>query len=606
MTLSFNLLKSFFKTIFGFFYRVFQIKKHFNFVFFIWRFNAKKIVIGTIRKLRYALNNPKSPLLYWVFFFKKFKTDAKLKSKIRSEKRQVDFNGYVTLNKVKSLDKLYLSKNLYLNLIYDVRYSYILFPVKLFTYHVYSIIIYLESLFFFKNYFNNKFLFRIYYRLQHLHNGFYVFSKNYTNRKTNFTLYINTIFLGLKSFAKAFRFWLLPVIVVLFIVYYSLITRALPFNKVIFIWVTVAMVLYWLMSGFVFFFKKYQYGKYTSVIQRFWKRSYILFWLLESCLLLVFVYLTFIASQESVYMFDAIQIYKTHLFSWRLFLLKIIPVVILLILVYFILLTLKWNIFSKHSIWLLTITFILTYIIWLEFYQFFHIVNFYGNLNWVYDSDERLWVLELEARRTRIVNNYVMWLLILKFWHLLFVYVFWLFFVLRSNEIKRIRYPLLAANYQNMIILYIMSWLYMYPWIKLYFRRFMDMPYFWFYVNNRSFFWRILFNDIKILWYGVWNTTYHSYNIDLNSSFSIKFVPFFYWLDSNSTYSFFQNKKFYIKNEIISVLNSSYNKYYSLKENFDILIMFLKRVPLIKNYTKEILFFLESNNILTYYFFLKK
>ena len=75
------------------------------------------------------------------------------------------------------------------------------------------------------------------------------------------------------------------------------------------------MVFYWLISGFVFFTKKYKFGKFTSAIQRFWRRSFIIFWLIESSLFIVFIYLLFNASQEPVFAYDFIQIKKMRLFS---------------------------------------------------------------------------------------------------------------------------------------------------------------------------------------------------------------------------------------------------------------------------------------------------
>jgi len=362
-------------------------------------------------------------------------------------------------------------------------------------------------------------------------------------------MFFSNGFVGLKSIWNHLRFWLSPLFLSILIFLNFIFYKNLPFNKVIFLWTAVFMIFYWLISGFVFFIKKYQYGKYTSSIQRFWKRSYILFWLLETCLLLVFVYLTFTASQESFYMFDQIQVYKTHLFSWRLFILKNIPVIFLISLVYFLILTLKWNTFSKHSIWLLTATFLLTYIIWIEFYQFYHIVNFYGNLNWVYDFDEKVWNLELETRRTRIVNNYVMLLLILRFWHLIFVYIFWLFFVLRGCEIKRLRYPLLAANFQNLIILYIMNWITMYPWFKMTFRKYLNQPYIVFNVNNRSVFLRILFNDSKLFLLNAFDGHFFF----LKSYFK---KNFFYFIEWNNYFLNQQIRKHYIKNNIITELKS--------------------------------------------------
>lgn len=389
-------------------------------------------------------------------------------------------------------------------------------------------------------------------RLKQTSLGFYTYANNLNIIRDTFTSLKTYLFVGSKFLWKGVKFWILPISLMLLIIYFGLISKVLPFNKVVFVWIAFSMIIYWLISGFVFFFKKYQYGKYTSVIQRFWRRSYILFWLLESSLLLVFVYLTFIASQESFYMFDEIQIYKTHLFSWKIFFLKIFPIVILLLLAYFFLLTIKWNIFPKHSVWLLLFTFILTYVIWLEFYQFYHITNFYGNLVWNYDGDERMWNLELEIRRTRIVNHYIMWLLILKFWHLLFVYVFWIFFILRNMEKTSVRYPLYAANQQNLIILFLMNWLYMFPWIKIYFRKFLDMPYFWFYVNNRNLLFRLFFNDIKIFW----DAFFTKFKLNfLNTSKIFISSPFFYWIETNKYLIYNQTKKHFIRNQIINIFN---------------------------------------------------
>lgn len=390
-------------------------------------------------------------------------------------------------------------------------------------------------------------------RLRQTSLGFYTYINNSTTIQDSFNLLRTYLFTGLKSLWKGIKFWILPILLLLLVIYFGLISKILPFNKVVFVWVAFFMIFYWLVSGFVFFFKKYQYGKYTSALQRFWRRSYILFWLLESSLLVVFVYLTFIASQESFYMFDEIQVYKTHLFSWKIFFLKIFPIVILLLLAYFFLLTIKWNIFSKHSVWLLLFTFILTYVIWLEFYQFFHISNFYGNLVWNYDVDERMWNLELETRRTRIVNHYIMWLLILKFWHLLFVYVFWIFFILRSFEKISVKYPLYSANHQNLIILFLMNWLCMFPWIKIYFRKFLDMPYFWFYVNNRNLLFRLFFNDVKIFW-NVFSTQPKLNYLSTDGVFMR--TPFFSWMETNKYLIYNQTKKHFIRNQIIDLFNT--------------------------------------------------
>lgn len=396
-------------------------------------------------------------------------------------------------------------------------------------------------------------LFRSYFRIFSTKQGFYYNLSKLKNINNFQHVLTNSYLSGLKFIWLGVRFWVLPLISVFLVVYTTLVLRALPFNKVMLGWICILMFSYWIISGFVFFFKKYQFGKYTTSVQRFWRRTYILFWMIEGGTFLVFLFFTINSSQESFYMFDQISVFKTHLYSWKFFLLKIFPIIILIVSTYLLILSVKWNIFGKHSIILLILTFFLTYIVWLEFYQFYHVANFYGNLNWIYDIDEHVWTLELEPRRTRIVNHYVMLLFMLKFWHIVFIYGFWIFFALRSWETKRIRYPLLAANFQNFIILYIFAWVFMYPWFKFYFRKFLDTPYYWFYINNRKLFFRVFFNDIKVIYYGLENLFN---NFRLNYLIKFNYSPFYYWKTLDYSNNFESYRKHIIRDRIIQNLTS--------------------------------------------------
>ena len=111
------------------------------------------------------------------------------------------------------------------------------------------------------------------------------------------------------------RLWILPITIALLFIYYSFFIKSLPFSKVFFGYLLLANMFYLFISGFVFFFKKYQYRLYTSAIQRFWRRSLMVFWIIEGSLFSVFVYLIFNSSQEPIHMYDNLQIYKTHLYS---------------------------------------------------------------------------------------------------------------------------------------------------------------------------------------------------------------------------------------------------------------------------------------------------
>ena len=140
-----------------------------------------------------------------------------------------------------------------------------------------------------------------------------MFTKNTT--KITLSTLCYSFLSGIRYFWLGIRYWFLGLILGLSAFYYLMYIRLLPFNKIIFEWTLIIMFLYWLLSGFVFFIKKYQYSKFTSVIQRFWKRTYIIFWLIESGVFLTFFYLTLNASEEPTYMYDQMKLYKTHLFS---------------------------------------------------------------------------------------------------------------------------------------------------------------------------------------------------------------------------------------------------------------------------------------------------
>ena len=166
---------------------------------------------------------------------------------------------------------------------------------------------------------------------------------------------------------------------------------------------------------------------------------------------------------------------------------------------------------------------------------------------WSFDADEYIWNLDLETRRTRLLNNYIALCLIAKFWHLIFIFIFWVFFILRINEIGRSRYTLLAANLQNFIILYIMSWIFMLPWLKYSLRKLYDNTLFWYFLNARDLGIRVFFNDIKLYFYSIFNDVtnlYYYYNFS-----------FYYWISSSNQTGYLQYRKHVIRDVIIDNFN---------------------------------------------------
>lgn len=384
-----------------------------------------------------------------------------------------------------------------------------------------------------------------------LANTFYVKVKKVSNVniKSNFFKNYKNLYWGFLSFWNALKIWVFSLSIFAVSFYTLLIKRTGVLPQTLFFWVGLSMLLYWLLSGFVFFVKKYQFSRYTSVIQRFWRRSYILFWLIESGLLLVFFYLMVNSSQESFYMFDQGYFLKTHLFSWKLFIFKCILVVSLITYSYLLLLNLKWSTFNKNILNLAFITVLLLYLVWTEFYQIYWVSNFYANFSWLYDVDESVWSLEFDGRRTRILNHYVMVLFLLKFWHIVFIFGCWVFFLLRSNELEVITYPLYSFNFQNFIILFLMMWLFMYPWFRQTYHWVMELPYFWFYVDTHISFIKILVTDIYNFYYYICSSLSSDYS---NNTF--KFTDFINWQLIDSSTDFNVYIKSTIKNEILKNL----------------------------------------------------
>lgn len=212
----------------------------------------------------------------------------------------------------------------------------------------------------------------------------------------------------------------------------------------------------------------------------------------------------------------------------------------------------RWGLFTRQSPILMVITLLIVYIFWVEFYQFLHVVSYYGNFFWVYDYDEFIWSLELDDRRNRIVNNSVAISLIAKFWHIVFMFIFWVFFVLRVNEIGRIRYALIAANNQNFVLLYIISWVYMYPWFKYLLRKQLDVSYYWFNMHFRKSSIRVFFIDLKLHFFALMNRLSNP----LGSFESFKYNSFFYWNEFNSLTAASSARKASISNSLINSINS--------------------------------------------------
>lgn len=280
---------------------------------------------------------------------------------------------------------------------------------------------------------------------------------------------------------------------------YTLFFFKIQFLKQLSVWFVIGMLYFWLMSGFNFFVKRYQFGKFTSQIQRFWKRTNNAFWLIEGFLILLFFYYYLNSSQEPLYMYDYSAINQEFLVSLQVIFINIVLLSVVIYFMYFTLIRLNSNSWTQINIYLVIISVFIFFSFFVETYQFYYIISSFNERLWVFNEEENLWVIDIENPIMRTKHQYLFVCLIAKYWHFLFIFLSWIFFLIKSYEKRKVTYVLFGANLQNMVLLYVLNFACYIQWVKWLYRRFFDLPYTWFFTNidNKALF-RVL-NEMILL-----------------------------------------------------------------------------------------------------------
>jgi len=91
----------------------------------------------------------------------------------------------------------------------------------------------------------------------------------------------------------------------------------------------------------------------------------------------------------------------------------------------------------------------------------------------------------------------------------------------------------------------------MYPWFKFVARKVLDVPYFWFFVNNRKLGVFLFFNDIKLYTWGVFDL----FNSPFQNNNSFIKTPYYYWHESSTSLLNTQFRKHNIRDLFIRSIN---------------------------------------------------
>lgn len=130
----------------------------------------------------------------------------------------------------------------------------------------------------------------------------------------------------------------------------------IDFMRQLAIWYLVMIAYYLLMSTFNSFLNKYKYGKFTTAIQRFWKRTGIIFWILEGVWLILFFYYFLNSSQEPLYMFDYGSLNQEYLIPLKTSYKNLIFLSLAIYLSFILMLNLNYFVFSQSILLLMLIS----------------------------------------------------------------------------------------------------------------------------------------------------------------------------------------------------------------------------------------------------------
>ena len=256
--------------------------------------------------------------------------------------------------------------------------------------------------------------------------------------------------------------------------------------KVIFLqhlaaWLIFGNIFFWLMSGFNFFIKRGRFGKFTARLQRFWKHAFVSFWAVEGFLFSLFFYYYLNSSQEPLYMYDKTNLTNDFVLNLQSGFFNTFILSSILFGCQLLILMISVRSQFQSICLLLLISVGVFYLFFLESYQIYYVFNGFTDIVCVFDEDQNCWSIESESIKLRIKQYYFVLCVIAKFWHFIFIFFSWIFFLLKSLEMQKISYNLLSFNYQNLLILFVLNLLCYCNWAHFLFRKFFDVSYFWFF-----------------------------------------------------------------------------------------------------------------------------
>lgn len=315
-------------------------------------------------------------------------------------------------------------------------------------------------------------------------------------------------------------------------------------NNIVYLTI-IGFTLFWVVSIFVFLYKRGQYSIFVSSLQRFWKRTLYLFWLIELYLFGTYLFLVLISPNETYYLLDHKVLFSPHdlvsyewVYSMRYFIYLFVLITLTILLNTYPLFT---NTIMVAIVCLLGIVmsdevvqcaYLLSNLngdffvhrleaelkdeeIFLNKDQILEkLKKWKGPKNRAYEillqqSKEKtydhdfyadIWEHDEDKLRYRTVNFYSILIAILKVWHLGFIFVT---FVMSAKFIStsfKKSTNVLSGNLQNFYFLFAFFFLALLLGFKYYMQWSYFTPYFFFFLNYNT--WEFLITLVySLVWY---------------------------------------------------------------------------------------------------------
>lgn len=224
---------------------------------------------------------------------------------------------------------------------------------------------------------------------------------------------------------------------------------------------------YFLFTTFTYIFKSLSFSRLNSSNIRFWKRSFYLFWLIELFLFFIYSYLL-VNSTNELWVMDMTVLNNYGVNFTQNFIINIILWFFFLNISAFCLL---YNNFSNSKLIFIIYFLLVLYFFNKEIYPLYYFNSFFFNYCYINDMYDDSWNLESLAYYSRSIFYYVYIVLILKFWHIIFINIFFLFFLNSSNKINNLTISSnnLSFLYQNILFLFLFFLLNLLFLLKFYF-----------------------------------------------------------------------------------------------------------------------------------------